>query len=90
MTNEQVRYYYDFSFLLFLHFEFRDRNQVLFVSKIMLNSKRICEDFYSFLQSQPELIKCANSEHKYSHMEKRVLNIANREGLFSVNICIVT
>ena len=34
-----------------LHFEFHDRNQVLFVSKITLNSKRICEDFYSFPQS---------------------------------------
>ena len=56
----------------------------------MLNSKRICEDFYSFLQSQPELIKCANSKQKYSHRKKRVLTIANGEGLFSVNIFSVT
>ena len=56
----------------------------------MLNSKRICEDFYSFLPSQPELIECANSKQKYSHRKKRVLTIAKREGLFSVNIFIVT
>ena len=56
----------------------------------MLNSKKVCEDFYSFLQPQPELIKCANSKQKYSHRKKRVLTIANREGLFSVNIFIVT
>ena len=79
-----------FLFSSLLHFEFHDRNQVLFVSKIMLNSKRICEDFYSFLQSQLELTKCANSKQKYSHRKKRVLTIANREGLFSVNIFIVT
>ena len=56
----------------------------------MLNSKKMCEDFYSCLQSQPELIKCANSKQKYSRRKKRVLTIANREGLFSLNIFIVT
>ena len=56
----------------------------------MLKSKRICEDFYSFLQSQPELIKYANSKQKYNHRKKRVLIIANREDLFSVNTFIVT
>ena len=56
----------------------------------MLNSKRICEDFNSFLQSQPELIKCADSKQKYSHREKRVLTTTNREGLFLANIFIVT
>ncbi|CAF1427499.1 unnamed protein product [Rotaria magnacalcarata] len=57
--------------------------------KIRLNSKMKCEDFYSFAQSQPELIKCAHSKQKYSHIKKRVLTIANREGLFQVNIFIV-
>ena len=35
-------------------------------------------------------MKCANSKQKYSHRKKRVLTVANREGLFSVNIFIVT
>ena len=47
--------------------------------KIRLNSKMKCEDFYSFAQSQPELIKCAKSQQKYSHVKKRVLSTANRE-----------
>jgi len=46
--------------------------------KIRLNSKMKCEDFYSFAQSQPELIKCAKSKQKYSHVKKRVLVTANR------------
>lgn len=49
--------------------------------KIRLNSKMKCEDFYSFAQSQPELIKCAKSKQKYSHVKKRVLVTVNREGL---------
>ncbi|CAF3300814.1 unnamed protein product [Rotaria sp. Silwood2] len=49
--------------------------------KIRLNSKIKCEDFYSFAQSQPELIKSAKSKQKYSYVKKRVLANANREDL---------
>jgi hypothetical protein len=50
--------------------------------KIRLNSKMKCEHFYSYAQCQPELIKCAKSKQKYSHVKKRVLVTANREDLF--------
>ena len=56
----------------------------------MLNSKRICDDFDSFLQSQRELMKCAHTKQKYTQRKKRLLTIAKREALFSVNIFIVT
>ena len=49
--------------------------------KIRLNSKMKCKDFYSFAQSQPELIKSAKSKQKYSYVKKRVLANANREDL---------
>jgi hypothetical protein len=49
--------------------------------KIQLNSKMKCEDFYSFAQSQPELIRCAKSKQKYSYVKKRVSITGNREGL---------
>ncbi len=47
--------------------------------KIRLNSKMKCKDFYSFAQSQPELINSAKSKQKYSYVKKRVLDNANRE-----------
>ncbi len=49
--------------------------------KIRLNSKMKCKDFYSFAQSQPELINSAKSKQKYSYVKKRVLANANREDL---------
>ena len=50
--------------------------------KIRLNSTMACEDFFSFAQTQPQLIKCAKSQQKYSFEKKRAtfsVNI-NREG----------
>ncbi|CAF1249558.1 unnamed protein product [Adineta ricciae] len=49
--------------------------------KIRVNSKMKCKDFYSFAQSQPELIKSAKSKQKYSYVKKRVSANANRENL---------
>jgi hypothetical protein len=49
--------------------------------KIRLNGKMKRKDFYSFAQSQPELIKCAKSKQKYSNVKKRVLITANSEDL---------
>ncbi|CAF1319880.1 unnamed protein product [Rotaria magnacalcarata] len=49
--------------------------------KIRLNNTMTCEDFFSFAQPQPQLIKCAKSQQKYSFEKKRAtlsVNI-NRE-----------
>ena len=46
--------------------------------KRRLNSKVKCEDFYSFAQIQPELIKCANSKQKYTHIKKCINHCKQR------------
>ncbi|CAM4906240.1 unnamed protein product [Rotaria socialis] len=59
--------------------------------KIRLNSTMACEDFFSFAQTQPQLIKCAKSQQKYSFEKKRAtvsVNI-NREGSLRVNILLL-
>ena len=38
--------------------------------KIRLNSTMTCKDFFSFAQTQPQLIKCAKSQQKYSFEKK--------------------
>jgi hypothetical protein len=38
--------------------------------QIRLNCKMKCSDFFTFVQTEPELIKCARGLEKYSHIRK--------------------
>jgi hypothetical protein len=40
--------------------------------KIRLNYNMTCNDFCTFVQNQPELIKCGRSKEKQSHIKKFV------------------
>ena len=51
--------------------------------KIRLNSKMKYDDFYSFAQSQPELIKCAKSKQKYSYVKTHTSCSEQRGFVFS-------
>jgi len=38
--------------------------------QIRLNCKMKCSDFFTFVQTEPELIKCARRSEKCSHIKK--------------------
>ena len=38
--------------------------------QIRLNCKMKYSDFFTFVQTEPELIKCARGSEKYSHIKK--------------------
>ncbi len=41
--------------------------------QIRLNCKMKCSDFFALVQNEPELIRCARSSQKYSHIKKTLL-----------------
>jgi hypothetical protein len=38
--------------------------------QIRLNCKMKCSDFFTFVQTEPELLKCARSSQKYSYKKR--------------------
>ena len=48
-----------------------DNEKIAAELKIRLNNTMKCGDFVSFAQTQPQLIKCAKSQQKYSFEKKR-------------------
>ena len=42
--------------------------------KIPLNCKMNCDEFFTFVQSESELIQCARRQEKHSHIKKPCSN----------------